>query len=226
MRSPQRLLQAMQTQLPQLVFTREVLQASDHLHGPRQDLLQQQYVFLVMEVPSLDTVLQLGPHKGKAERDNHLPLPCWSRILLAFWATSAHCWVMLSFSSTRTPKSFSTGLHSWSSSPSLYTYLDCSNPSATACTWPRCTSLGSHGSRSIWMAFLPSVISTAPLSLVSCTNLLRVHSISLSTLLIKMLKHTGPKTDPWASLVTGLHLDIKPVSTTLWLQSSNQFIIH
>ena len=181
MRSPQRLLQAMQAQLPQLVFTREVLHASDHLHGPRQDLLQQQYVFLVMEVPSLDTVLQLGPHKGKAERDNHLPLPCWSRILLAFWATSAHCWVMLSFSSTRTPKSFSTGLHSWSSSPSLYT---------------------------------------------SCTNLLRVHSISLSTLLIKMLKHTGPKTDPWASLVTGLHLDIKPVSTTLWLQSSNQFIIH
>ncbi|KAK4831337.1 hypothetical protein QYF61_017468 [Mycteria americana] len=31
------------------------------------------------------------------------------RIWLAFWAASAHCWLMLSFSSTNTPKSFSSG---------------------------------------------------------------------------------------------------------------------
>jgi len=44
------------------------------------------------------------------------------RISLVFQAASAHCWLMLRFSSTRTPKSFSAGLLS-RSSPSLYTYL-------------------------------------------------------------------------------------------------------
>jgi len=42
------------------------------------------------------------------------------RIRLAFWAASAHCRLMLSFSSTSTPKSFSSGLLSSHSSPSLY----------------------------------------------------------------------------------------------------------
>ena len=32
------------------------------------------------------------------------------RILLVFWAMSAHCWLMSSFSSTTTSNSFSTGL--------------------------------------------------------------------------------------------------------------------
>ncbi|KAK4830147.1 hypothetical protein QYF61_008635 [Mycteria americana] len=41
------------------------------------------------------------------------------RIRLAFWAASAHCWVMLSFSSTNIPKSFSSGLLSIHSPPSF-----------------------------------------------------------------------------------------------------------
>jgi len=45
------------------------------------------------------------------------------------------------------------------------------------------------------MASLPSVVSTAPLSLVSCANLLRVHSMPSSMPLMKMLKSTGPKTN-------------------------------
>ena len=51
-------------------------------------------------------------------------------------------------------------------------------------------------SRSLWMTFLPSSVSTAVLSSVSSANLLRVHVIPLSMTLIKMLKSIGPKTSP------------------------------
>jgi len=49
------------------------------------------------------------------------------RIQLAFWAASAHCRLMLSFSSTSTPKSFS-GLLSSHSPPSLYLCLGLPRP--------------------------------------------------------------------------------------------------
>ena len=51
--------------------------------------------------------------------------------------------------------------------------------------------------RSLWMTSLPSVVSVAPLSLVSPSDLLRVHSIPLSISLIKMMKFTNPKTNLW-----------------------------
>jgi len=40
-------------------------------------------------------------------------------LIVAFWAASAHCWLMSSFSSIRTPKSFSAGLLSKRSSACL-----------------------------------------------------------------------------------------------------------
>lgn len=43
------------------------------------------------------------------------------RTLLSFRAASTCCWLTLSFSSNRTPKSFSAGLLSRGSSPSVYT---------------------------------------------------------------------------------------------------------
>ena len=49
------------------------------------------------------------------------------------------------------------------------------------------------------MAFLPSIVSTAPLSLVSSGNLLRVHLIPLSMSLINILNSTGPRTNPWGT---------------------------
>ena len=77
------------------------------------------------------------------------------------------------------------------------------------------------------MASLPSIVSTAPLSLLSSANVLRVHSILSPMSLIKMLKSTGPKTVPWGTLLfTGLHLDIEPSITTLRLQPFNQFLVH
>ena len=47
-------------------------------------------------------------------------------------------------------------------------------------------------SMSLWMASCPSGVSTAPLSLVSSANLLKVHRISFSRSLMKMLNCTGP----------------------------------
>ena len=50
--------------------------------------------------------------------------------------------------------------------------------------------------RSLWMVSLPFIVPTAPVSSVSSANLLTVHSIPLSRLLIKMLKSTSPEMDP------------------------------
>ncbi|KAF1478525.1 Cilia- and flagella-associated protein 99, partial [Pygoscelis antarcticus] len=73
----------------------------------------------------------------------------------------------------------------------------------------------------------PVSTSTAPLGLVSPANLLRVHSIPLSRSLMKILNSTGPNTDPCRTpLVTNLHLDIEPLTTTLWMRPSNQFLTH
>jgi len=59
-------------------------------------------------------------------------------------------------------------------------------------TWAHFSSL----SRSLWMAFHPSGVSTAPFSLVSSANLLRVHSLLLSMSLMKLLNSTRPNMDP------------------------------
>ena len=137
----------------------------------------------------LDAVLQMGPHEGKVDEDSALPLPAATsllmepRLLLVFQAASAYFWLMSSFSSVRTAKSFSVELFSMSSSPSLYFYL------GLPCS--RCNTLHlallnlikfsrSHFlsvSMSLLMISLPSIASTASLSLVSPANLLRVHSI-------------------------------------------------
>ncbi|KAK4827477.1 hypothetical protein QYF61_018713 [Mycteria americana] len=49
---------AEQPQLSQPVFTREVLQPSDHLRGPPLDSLQQVHVLLMLGPPELNTILQ------------------------------------------------------------------------------------------------------------------------------------------------------------------------
>jgi len=55
--------------------TEEVLQTFDLLCGPPLNRLQQHLIILVLEALGLDTVLQMGPHGGRAERYSHLPLP-------------------------------------------------------------------------------------------------------------------------------------------------------
>ena len=76
--------------------------------------------------PELDTALQGGSDESGAEGENPplalLPTLLWMqpRTQLAFWAVSTHCWLTVSFPSTNIPKSFSLGLFSIHSSPSLY----------------------------------------------------------------------------------------------------------
>jgi len=162
--------------------------------------LQQLCILLVFGVPGSYIVLQKGPHKGRAEGDSNLPLPavqgCWcspgySRPL----GLQAHCWLMCSFSSIRTSKSFSAGQLSVSSSPSLYSFLrlpqaKCNTLHLVSLNFIRysCAHF-STVSRSHWMTSLLSVVWTAPLSLVQSANLLRVHSIPLLMSLIKTLKN-------------------------------------
>ncbi|KAK4810922.1 hypothetical protein QYF61_013330 [Mycteria americana] len=69
------LLQAEQPQLSQPVLIGEVFQPSDHFCGPPLDLLQQACVFLILETPELDAVLQVGSHESGVEGQNHLPQP-------------------------------------------------------------------------------------------------------------------------------------------------------
>jgi len=108
------------------------------------------------------------------------------RVRLAFLAASAHCQLMLSFLSTSTAKSFSSGLLSIHSLPSLYLCLGLPQP---MCLTLHVTMLNfmrfarahlSSLSRSLWTISLPSSVSTAPHSLVLSAKLLRVHLIPLS----------------------------------------------
>lgn len=115
------------------------------------------------------------------------PLTCWQ---LAFWAL---CWVMCSFVSTTTCKSFSTGQLLMTSSPSLTSCL--------GLLWVRCTTsrldllnfmrfswpTSQALPRFLWMTSLPFVVSPALLNFVPA-NLLKEHLISLSVSLKGTLK--------------------------------------
>ena len=120
------LLQAEESQLSQPVLAGEVLQPSAHLCGPPLDLFQQLHVLLVFRAPELDAVLQVGSHKKYRITSLDLLvtiLLMQLRIQLAFWAANTHCQFMLNLSSVSTLKSFSSGLLSSYSLPSLYLCL-------------------------------------------------------------------------------------------------------
>ena len=145
------------------------------------------------------------------------------RILLAFQTARAHYLCAWSSPpSTRTPKSFSIRKLSVRSS-CLYTYLGLHQLKCSILYLPLLNLirlLWIHFSsllRFLWKASLLSIVSTAPLRLVSPTNLLRVHSIPLSRSLINMLRSTGPMMDPWGTgLVISIQLDIELMTSTLW----------
>ena len=75
-------IQAQQAQLPQSSFMGEMFQSSDNLCGPPLGQFQQLCILPVLEVPGLDTILQMGSHKGRVEGDNHPPLPADPAVLL------------------------------------------------------------------------------------------------------------------------------------------------
>jgi len=90
--------------------------------------MQKLHIFPVLRAP--DTQYS---KRGLMSAEHRGTIPCLAlqasplqielRIPLAFQAASAHCWLMFSFPSTRTPKSFSAELLSRSFPLSLYKYL-------------------------------------------------------------------------------------------------------
>jgi len=119
------------------------------------------------------------------------------------------------------------------SSPCTWLPWGYHDPDARPCTWICWTSWSSPGLTaqaclilSGWYAISSGML-TAEHSLVSFTNLLRVHLIPLLMSLIKTLKSISPSIDPWGiPLVTDLHLDIESLATTSCEQSCNQPLIH
>lgn len=125
------------------------------------------------------------------------------RTLLAFSAVSVHCWVILSFLTTRCPK-----LLSIYSLLSLYLCLGLPQP--------RCSTLYlallnfmwfaqvlfSSLSRPFWMAAISFCVSPAPHCLVLLTNLLKVDSIPPSVLPMRIFSQAGPSVtcEEWHSL--------------------------
>ena len=114
-------------------------------------------------------------------------------------------------------------------------------PGSFLCQEPRhwaCSLSGGTGtallcrcSAASWQLAAPQVLfcRAAPHLVISIQkpNLLRVHLILLSVSLIKRLKSIVPKMNHWETLlITGLHLDIKPLTVTLCLQPSNRFSMH
>ena len=89
----------------------EVFQTSDHFRDPPLDPL---HVFTVLRAPELDTGLHVGSQRARSRGAESPPsatlLLMQPSVWLAFWAASAHCRLMSSFSSSSTHKSFSAGL--------------------------------------------------------------------------------------------------------------------
>ena len=98
-----------------------MLQPSDHFCGPPLDPLQQVHVFPVLGAPELGrrTPDEVSPEQSRGAEST--PSTCWS----CFWAVRANCWLMSSFLSTSTPKSFLASLLLIPSAPHLYWYWGC-----------------------------------------------------------------------------------------------------
>ena len=122
----------------------------------------------------LDVVLQMGPHEGRVQRDN----PPWP--LLFSWSPGYHWPSELQEHTAGSCSVFLPGPGPPGSSLSLYMHLGllllkCNTLhfallNLMRFTWAPLSSL----LRSLWMASLPSNVSTAPLSLVPSANLLGV----------------------------------------------------
>lgn len=79
------------------------------------------------ESSDLHPALQVWPYPFSLQSKSHLPWPADSTLLmqprtaLAFFVARAHCWLMFSLVSSRTPKSFTTKLlpASWYATPGI-----------------------------------------------------------------------------------------------------------
>ncbi|KAK4807049.1 hypothetical protein QYF61_018390 [Mycteria americana] len=171
---------AEQPQLSQPVLIGEVFHPSDHLRGPPLDPLKQVHVFLVLRTPELDAVLQdaVGFLGCKHTLTAHVQLFIYQYPQVLLHRAALNPFIPQPV--------LILGI-----APTQGQDPDLALLNLMKFTWTHFSKL----SRSIWMASLLSSISTAPLSLVSSANLLRVHSIPLSMSLMKVLNIIGPTVD-------------------------------
>ena len=184
----------------------------------------------------MDTVLQMGPHEGRVEGDKGpAGHPSSDGTQDTTGVLGCKCtWLMLSFSSTRTPKSFSAGLLSRSSSPGLHTYLGLPQPKCRTLhfalfnliSFTRAHLL--NLSRSFPLDGIPSIFC------VNCTTQIGVNSrlaegalnpiISVTD---KVVKEYWTQDRPLGD--TNCYqplLDIEVLTTAFWLHPSIQFLVH
>ncbi|KAK4824318.1 LOW QUALITY PROTEIN: hypothetical protein QYF61_013593 [Mycteria americana] len=196
-------LQAKQSQLPQLLLIRLLLQTLHQLRCPSLDMLQHLNVSLVVGGPKLNTVFEVRPHQCRVQGHDHFPSPAGHAIfdtsqdaigflgrlgtLLAHIqaAVNQHSQVLFCLAAFQPLFPKSVALH-------VVVVTQVQDP-ALGLVEPHTVGL----SPSIQPAQIP--LSTLPHNLVSSANLLRVHSIPSSRSLIKMLNRTGPNTEPWGT---------------------------
>ena len=199
MRSPWSLLfsKINKPQLPLTFFIREVLQPSDRSHCPPLDPLQQLQVILLLGGPRPRYSISGFASNGRVEGENHLPLPsghssfdaAQDRIGLQVCKITLPAPVQLFLHQDlqvllhrAAIKEFSQCEHISGIAPTQVQHLALGFVNFIRFTLTKFSSL----SRSLWMASLPSVVPTVPLSLVSSGNQLRAHSIPLHMALIKI----------------------------------------
>ena len=99
------LLEDTQIQLPQPFSIGEVLQPFAHLCSPHLDLLTQFHIPPVLGSQAQTQYSRWGPMRAGQRGCSLLPIPAATpllvqpRIQVAFWASSAHCFFISSFSS-------------------------------------------------------------------------------------------------------------------------------
>lgn len=177
-------------------------------------------------------------HSAWVEWDYHFPQLAvlglmHSRIQLALLAARACCWLVFNLLSNRSTRSFSVGLFSSLSSPSLYIYLEL----------PRVKYRIRHLVllnfmwlviaqpyilwKSLCKAFLPSRESTASPDLVLSKYLLSMCSSSLSKAL-KTWKRSGPQNGAWRNPTSDCPpaWSVTPITLTFLAWPINQLFTH
>lgn len=160
-----------------------------------------QYHFCTLESKTRCNILHeayMRLNECWTDGDNPFPqsTSCW--MLLPFFAAKAHCWLLFSLLSTRTPPSFSAELSPVSQFPARTVTWGYSFPDAGVCS---CSCWISQSSCQplppvYWghsTAALPSSLPTGSPHLAPLANLTRVHrSVAFSRSLIKMLNGRDP----------------------------------
>jgi len=162
-------------------------------------------------------------HQGWREEENHLSRPAGNCLMLSQrLLADCHKGTLLGHVQLgvhQDPQVISTPISSWLA-PAYTGAQGYPSPRARLCLsfLNFRTSLLAPSSRlvrSLLTAAQPAGVSTIPPSFVLSTKLLWTYPAPSATSLTKMLNSTGPRIEPWGTLlVTGLQLDFVPPVTT------------